>query len=456
MAFRANGTKLGPKALHLVDSGTSVSVQHARAAKAGPKTTAGRRRRLTATSLTRLRSEAEPFDLTDPDCPGLQLHVAAQLADTSEGARSWQYRYRWHGKRVRATLGQYPETGIAAAHDLVREARELLGKGIDPRKSGLTGRSRARRLSSAPDGAAAAPYSIDTLASEFMARFITPNRKNPTEVQRMLDKDVLSEWAGRDARTVKPRDVLELLDGIVDRGSAIMSNRVHSLLKQLFKYGVHRQIIEISPVQLLYLPGGVEKPRSRTLADAELTALLANVDEVMSRAPRTVATLRLMLYTACRRSEIGLARWSHFQLDSDAPAWRVPPELSKTDVEYLVPLVPEAVHELRKLKRAAGRSPWVFPNGAADKPADPKILTRSLARHLKALAAKKIKPFVLHDIRRTVRTGLARLTVAPHIAERVLNHTQPGIIAAYDTHAYLDEKRAALEKWAAHLEGLRQ
>ncbi len=414
-----------------------------------------RRRRLTATSVTRLRSEAEPFDLTDPDCPGLQLHVAARLADGSEGARSWQYRFRWHGKRVRCTLGQHPQTGIAAAHDLVRDARELLGKGIDPRKSGLTGRSRAPRSTAPAAGAGAAPYSIDTLASEFMARFITPNRKNPVEVQRMLDKDVLSEWAGRDARTIKPRDVLELLDGIVDRGSAIMSNRVHSLLKQLFKYGVHRQIIEASPVQLLYLPGGEEKPRSRALTDEELAALLANVDDVMSRAPRTVTTIRIMLYTACRRSEIGLARWSHFQLDGDAPTWRVPPELSKTNVEYIVPLVPEAVAELRKLKRAAGRLPWLFPNGAADKPADPKILTRSLARHLKPLATKKIKPFVLHDIRRTVRTGLARLKVAPHIAERCLNHAQPGIVAAYDVHAYLDEKRAAFMQWAAHLDGLR-
>ena len=270
----------------------------------------------------------------------------------------------------------------------------------------------------------------------------------------MLNKDVLFEWAGRDARTIKPRDVLELLDGIVDRGSAIMSNRVHSLLKQLFKYGVHRQIIEVSPVQLLYLPGGVQKPRSRALSDAELAALFANVDDVMTRAPRTVAAMRLMLYTACRRSEIGLARWSHFHLDGDSPTWRVPVELSKTGVEYIVPLVPEAVAELRRLKRNAGRSPWVFPNGSADKAADPKILTRSLARHLPALSEKGIKAFTLHDLRRTARTGLARLKVPPHIAERCLNHAQPGIIAAYDTHAYLDEKRAALAQWAAHLASL--
>jgi integrase len=66
------------------------------------------------------------------------------------------------------------------------------------------------------------------------------------------------------------------------------------------------------------------------------------------------------------------------------------------------------------------------------------------------LAEKKIKPFTLHDFRRTVRTWAANLK-APHIAERVLYHAQPGIVAKYDVHAYLDEKREALEKWAAHL-----
>jgi integrase len=217
---------------------------------------------------------------------------------------------------------------------------------------------------------------------------------------------------------------------------------------------VHRDLIETTPVQLLYAPGGDEKPRKRALGDTELAALLTHVDEIMSRAPRTVATIRLILHTACRRSEIALARWSHFHLDDPAPTWRIPPELSKTEVEYIIPLVPAAVTELRLLKRNAGRSRWLFPNGAKDEAAAPKILTRSLNRHLKLLAKKQIKPFTLHDLRRTVRTGLARLKVLPHIAERVLNHAQPGIAGVYDVYAYLDEKREALEKWAAHLSAL--
>jgi len=87
---------------------------------------------------------------------------------------------------------------------------------------------------------------------------------------------------------------------------------------------------------------------------------------------------------------------------------------------------------------------------------EPRLLTRSLARHLKELKKVKVDAFRLHDLRRTVRTGMARLGVEPHIAERVLDHLQPGIIRVYDVYRYSDEKRAALERWAAHLKALQQ
>ncbi|HTE41310.1 MAG TPA: hypothetical protein VK629_10780, partial [Steroidobacteraceae bacterium] len=86
--------------------------------------------------------------------------------------------------------------------------------------------------------------------------------------------------------------------------------------------------------------------------------------------------------------------------------------------------------------------------------ADPKLITRSVARCLESFAENDIEPFTPHDLRRTVRTGLAKLKVEPHIAERVLNHVQERIAGTYDVHDYADEKRAALEKWAAHLRTL--
>jgi integrase len=89
-----------------------------------------------------------------------------------------------------------------------------------------------------------------------------------------------------------------------------------------------------------------------------------------------------------------------------------------------------------------------------DRHVHPQQFTTSLERCARRFKQAGIASFTLHDLRRTCRTGLARLKVPPHIAERVLGHAQGRIAATYDVHSYLDEKQAALEAWAAHLETL--
>jgi hypothetical protein len=59
--------------------------------------------------------------------------------------------------------------------------------------------------------------------------------------------------------------------------------------------------------------------------------------------------------------------------------------------------------------------------------------------------------WTVHDIRRTVRTGLGELGVAPHVAEAVLNHLPAKLIRTYDRNTYEPEKRAALDNWANHI-----
>ena len=103
-----------------------------------------------------------------------------------------------------------------------------------------------------------------------------------------------------------------------------MANRVAGLLSQLFRYGVHRQVLESSPIQLLFRPGGIERPRQRALDDRELAALLANVDEVTKRASRTGIAIRLILQTAVRRSELTGARWTELTLEGASPVWEIP------------------------------------------------------------------------------------------------------------------------------------
>jgi integrase len=433
---------MGPKIAYLSD------LENPRT-KSVPKV--HRRARLTVTHIAALKSSKEPYAVSDPDCSALSLHVAAQLANGAPGTKSWQWRFYWRGKRVKLTVGQYPEISQKDAHDRVAKARALLERGIDPRKTTLTHRQLAPAATSAADGKPVEPHSIEHLAEEFFKRHIRPRLKRPEQVERLINAEVVKPWRTRDARAVSSRDVISLLNDIVDRGSPSIANDLGVYLSQMYKFGIQQQLVDSNPVQLLFAPGGEEEPRDRALSDGEVAALLGNLDEIFKRAPTTASVIRIALHTACRRSELALAKWSEITLDGDAPLWTVPRENSKTDVEYLIPLVPAAVAEFKQLKKRADRSRYVLPAADGKGPIEPRLLTRSVARHLETLAEHKIEAFTLHDLRRTVRTGLARLKITPHIAERVLNHAQPGMSGVYDVHDYADEKRDALLKWAAHL-----
>ena len=207
-------------------------------------------------------------------------------------------------------------------------------------------------------------------------------RKRPEYVQRVLDVDVLPIWKGRDARTIKPREIVELLDGIVQRGSRVMANRVAGVLSQMFRFGAHRDLVEASPVQLLYRPGGKERPKDRTLGDTEIKRLLANLDDVL-RTPRMACAIRILLLTGQRRGELALARWR--DIDLEAKTWTIPAAHSKTGIAHLLPLSPAATQEFERLKRIADGSSYVMPTEDGNAPSDPKLITRMVARNLSPL-----------------------------------------------------------------------
>lgn len=389
---------------------------------------------------------------TDIGQTGLQFRITEKAKGTT---RSWLLRFKFQGQETRILLGHFPSMSLDAARGEARRLRELAATGIDPRKA-----SKRRRTTQSALPVSAAPvresdrHTIEFLCSEFMERHVKPKRKRPEYVQAILLREVLDPdaWAGRDARTIKPIEVIELLDGIVARGSLVMANRVAAVLTQLFKFGIHRRVVEQSPVMLLYRPGGEEKSRDRALSDTELKAFLAA--SRITKTEKLRAAMTILLLTGQRRGELAAAKWS--DIDFRHKTWTIPPENSKTGKGHVVPLTAWACEEFRLLQRIGTRkrrTDYVLPNEDGRQPADAKLLTRGLARCQKRFKVAGIEPFTLHDLRRTCRTGLGRLKVESHIAERVLNHAQE--TDTYDVHDYLAEKREALTRWAEHLEGLR-
>jgi integrase len=404
------------------------------------------RRMFTATVLRAL----PPGRHKDPAERSLYLLVR-ERAD-GQTTRTWLHRIKRTGGDTYSVIGHFPQISLEAARHAIREAREQLAKGIDPRTA-----SPRRRIVRSPQSlssaAAAGTHSVEHLAAEFMKRYVKPNLKRPDLVEAILYRNVVPVWAGRDARTIRPREVVDLLDGIVDRGAPVFANRTAQVLGQLFRFGIQRAIVEESPVKLLKRPGGTERPRQRVLTDDEIAVFLRD-PIACTRFPRLARVITLLLFTGQRRGELVAAQWA--DVDLKVGTWRIPAEVAKTGRESLVPLSPRVIAEFTELRSAAIRSRWVLPTASGeDRHVHAQQLTTSLERCASRFKQSGIAPFTLHDLRRTCRTGLARLKVPPHVAERVLGHAQARVAATYDVHSYLDEKRAALEAWATHLERLR-
>jgi integrase len=180
----------------------------------------------------------------------------------------------------------------------------------------------------------------------------------------------------------------------------------------------------------------VEIPRDRTLTADELTVFWQTIEK-LPELPR--AYFRVVLLTGARRNEVGGLPWS--ELDLDAGLWRLPGERNKSGRAFEIPLSRPVVETLRALPRIG---PMVF---ALDgkKPMTLHQLIERVHREAGLLDVR------LHDLRRTLRTGLAELGVSFEVAERVLNHAMPGLQAVYNRHNYLAEKRSALSLWAEHV-----
>jgi integrase len=377
------------------------------------------RSRLTASQVAGLRPRSISYDMSDPAVSGLVLRIGVS------GSKTWLFRFKFRRKPIRMSLGAFPNVSLAQARADALEFRELLDRGIDPRKAQRRQRRTGSKQPETEDHAVnhgrvqpeirgtsketlpAPPpddrSSVEFLAYEYVQHFVIPGRDSPDYVVRILRKDVLTAWKGRDARTISAREVVELLDKIVERGSPVMANRTADILGQMFKFGIHRAIVEDSPVKLLYKPGGKERRGKRVLSEQELIAFVQDLDKAC-RSKQKRHVLMLLLLLLQRRGELGRAEWDEF--DFKRKTWRIPDAHTKSRRGHVVPLTDWAISELRALKDLSKGSRFVLPSSKPTRPANPKLITRSVARSLVRFAKVGIAPFKPHDLRRTARTEL--------------------------------------------------
>jgi integrase len=232
--------------------------------------------------------------------------------------------------------------------------------------------------------------------------------------------------------------VVRVLDGLAKEGKSAMATRTAAYGRACFQWSIRRGALETNPFTNLPLTPVVK--RERVLTDDELRA----VWEATAGPVCYNAIVRMLMLTGQRREEVAGMTWD--EIVPDLSIWTVPASRAKNGVAHLVPLSPQAQAILQAAPRVARD---------ADEPelvfAGRRRAFNGWSNAKEALDAESgVKDWRLHDLRRTMATGLQALGVRLEVTESVLNHvsgSRAGIVGVYQRHDYAAEKRAALTAW---------
>ncbi len=400
-----------------------------------------------------------PLEITkinDTEISGFYLNVGKPNKD-GERSQVFYLYYRLGGrgsKERRLALGKSSVLTVGEARKLAKQYIGDVSRGIDVFLEQKERTKAQKQEDEAP--------TVQELATEFLERYIKINRKDPSAVERMFEKDVLPAIGKVKLKEITRREILsKVLDPITDRGAGTQANKTLSILKQIFDFAVERDLMLGNPISTAKKKnvGGIEKPRTRALEFEELIQVFERLPK-LGVSTQVIYALKFITLTGCRPIEITGAQWQEF--DFEKMMWTIPAERVKQnkggDRIHKVPINQNMLIMLDELRASFSYlgSKYVFPSTTCinsepgKQPIDRHSLSRALNRKQNELGVPK---FVPHDLRRTMATRLGDDDIGtdPIVVEKILNHQLQGMQRIYNLQEYMEKRTKALLVWEKKL-----
>lgn len=456
---------------------------------------------LTALSVQKIKrpaSKTARAERYDAIVPGFGCRV------TSEGNRSWIFVYNspTQNKRRRYTIGAVDFNNpdgkstfdLEQARAKAAELRRMVKGQCDPADERDKSDDAAAAAAKARQQEANRP-TFAIVAETYKARELGRKRRG-AELGRIIDRELIGPWGNKAAVDITSIDVEERILALVNAGKPEAARKLLEVIRQIFDWAMAHPSyrLERSPADRMNAMKliGKKMKRKRILSDDELRGAWRAAGRMGYPFGDMVKVLML---TALRRNEAAEAHRSEFEIGRRL--WTIPAERMKGEEDesgpHTVPLCADLLAIIEGLPRFNGGD-FLFSTGDGAEPisgfskmkrrfdklmleelrkigtvnSDASLLARvaeietamgKLSRaqgeeRKKIVADLKRLWFVLHDVRRTVRTHLSALPVPELVRELILAHAKPELHKIYDQWAYADEKREALELWAARLKGI--
>lgn len=406
---------------------------------------------------------------------------------TPSGERLFYFRYTSsRSERITYPIGTYSRDGHEGSMTLAvagQRAKELAGL----HKSGVrdikeyfeaqeasrlaardaeTARIAAEKAAAEEEQARQAARKTVKELFEHWAKIDLINRKDGgAEVRRMFEKDVLPFLGNRAVDEIRKGHITEVTDTLLSRGVNRMAKLIFSLMRQMFRFAVDRDLIEHDPTASIRKAkiGTKDVERDRVLSEEEISTLAKLLPEAGLLIP-TEAAVWIALSTCCRIGELMNARWENIDLVKGS--WLIPVEDSKNGKAHNITLSPFAIQQFKRVKALSFDSDWCYPNTKKTGAVCAKTVTKQLGDRQRKLdqgvmsnRSSKAQALILkggkwtpHDLRRTGATLMTALGVLPEVAERCLNHTEENKVKrTYQRHSYTNEMAEAWHKLGEHL-----
>jgi integrase len=381
---------------------------------------------MTKSAVDALKAASKDTVYWDAGLPGFGVKVTPR----SRKVFVVLYRIGGAGSRLRKyTIGPYGRVTLQMAR---AEAQKVLAARLEGRDPATEKRESKRRMTA---------DRVDDLIEVFIVQHVSKTRK-AAEISRLLRREVVSRWGNRCVHAIGKRDIVELASEIAQRGTPMAANTLLKVIKTFLNWCVGRAVIDASPAEGVPLPGK-EIARDRVLTNNELVSVI--------RAARQIGgayggIVEMLVLTGQRREEV--AQMVGDEIDFNSRTWTLPGSRTKNGKPHIVHLSEACI---KLIKRASRSGSYVFSISGAR----PFQNFTNAKRVLDELSG--VTGWRLHDLRRTCVSGMARLGVPPHVADKILNHqsgTISGVAAVYQRHDFLAERKLALERWGQYIETL--
>jgi integrase len=376
------------------------------------------------TALTLPDGRLEHF-AWDDSLPGFAVRLRGQ-------AKTWVVQYRIGAQQRRESLGDVRKVTLEDARKIARQRFAQVELGIDPAAE----RSRAR----------AATLTLAIVSNRYLEAkkdVMRPNTYRAAERYFQMHWKPLHTRPIEGAAKIGRADVAARLQELIKQHGRTSAARARDYLSAMYSWSMKEGLCESNPVLATNDPTAGRLPRDRVLSDHEIRIIwIACRDDSFGRI------VKLLLLTGCRREEVGALKCDETNLDTGMLT--IPGSRTKNHRTLELTLPQIAIDLLRSAPRFDGQQ-YVFATRGGGPFNAWSAAKLQLDSQIVLATGQQLPRWTLHDLRRTMRSGLGRLGIPPHVAELSIGHVRGGVEAIYDRYRYQGEIARALTLWADHI-----